>query len=91
MFREFIKFDKDARRAAGELVGSGPGSIEIIIRRDHIIEDGFKQLNSLGSRLKSCFNISFVSQSGLPEAGLDYGGLSKEFLTEISKSAFDPK
>ncbi|CAA6662747.1 unnamed protein product [Spirodela intermedia] len=91
MFREFIKLDKDARRAAGELTGPGPGSIEIVVRRDHIVEDGFKQLNFLGSRLKSCFNISFVSESGLPEAGLDYGGLSKEFLTDIAKAAFEPK
>lgn len=91
MFREFIKLDKDARRAVGELTGPGPGSIEIIVRRDHIVEDGFKQLNFLGSRLKSCFNISFVSESGLPEAGLDYGGLSKEFLTDIAKAAFEPK
>ncbi|MQL90840.1 hypothetical protein Taro_023442 [Colocasia esculenta] len=91
MFREFIKLDKDARRIAGESTGLGSGSIEIVIRRDHIVEDGFQQLNVLGSKLKSCFNISFISECGLPEAGLDYGGLSKEFLTDVSKAAFDPK
>uniref|UniRef100_A0A1D1Z229 HECT-type E3 ubiquitin transferase n=1 Tax=Anthurium amnicola TaxID=1678845 RepID=A0A1D1Z229_9ARAE len=91
MFREFIKLDKGARRVAGESTGPGSGSTEIVIRRHHIVEDGFRQLNLLGSKLKSCFNISFVSECGLPEAGLDYGGLSKEFLTDISKAAFDPK
>lgn len=91
MFREFIKLDKVSRRMAGEVAGPGPGSIEIVIRRGHIVEDGFKQLNSLGSRLKSCIHVSFVSECGLPEAGLDYGGLSKEFLTDISKTAFDPE
>ncbi|CAN6440352.1 unnamed protein product [Victoria cruziana] len=90
MFREFIKSDKEARRMAGEIAGPGPGSVEIAIRRDHIIEDGFRQLNSLGSRLKSCVNVSFVNEYGLPEAGLDYGGLFKEFLTDIAKSAFNP-
>ncbi|KAK3226693.1 hypothetical protein Dsin_006555 [Dipteronia sinensis] len=88
MFREFINMDKVSRKMAGEVAGPGSRSIEIVVRRGHVVEDGFRQLNSLGSRLKSSIHVSFVSESGLPEAGLDYGGLSKEFLTDISKSAF---
>lgn len=76
---------------AGEVLGPGGRSVEIVIRRGHIIEDGFQQLNNLGSRLKSGIHVSFVNESGLPEAGLDYGGLSKEFLTEIAKAAFSPE
>lgn len=91
MFREFISMDKVSRRLAGEGTGPGSRSIEIVIRRDHIFEDGMQQLNSLGSKLKSAIHVSFVSESGLPEAGLDYGGLSKEFLTDISKAAFSPE
>ncbi|KAK6126269.1 hypothetical protein DH2020_039974 [Rehmannia glutinosa] len=91
MFREFISMDKVSRRLAGEGTGPGSRSIEIVIRRGHIFEDGLRQLNSLGSRLKSAIHVSFVSESGLPEAGLDYGGLSKEFLTDISKTAFSPE
>lgn len=75
MFREFVKADKLARRMTGEVVGPGPRSIEIAVCRDHIVEDGFAQLNSLGSKLKSCVNDSFFNECGLPEAGLDYGGL----------------
>nr|GLL46392.1 E3 ubiquitin-protein ligase UPL7 isoform X1 [Ipomoea trifida] len=91
MFREFINMDKVSRRMAGEVVGPGPHSVEIVIRRGHVFEDGFQQINSLGSRLKSNIHVSFVNESGLPEAGLDYGGLSKEFLTEIAKAAFSPE
>ncbi|CAL5387651.1 unnamed protein product [Camellia sinensis] len=91
MFREFINMDKASRRMAGEVLGPGSRSVEIVIRRGHIVEDGFQQLNSLGSRLKSSIHVSFVSESGLPEAGLDYGGLSKEFLTDIAKAAFAPE
>eukprot|EP00252_Welwitschia_mirabilis_P024162 TRINITY_DN7059_c0_g3_i3.p1 TRINITY_DN7059_c0_g3~~TRINITY_DN7059_c0_g3_i3.p1 ORF type:complete len:797 (+),score=144.37 TRINITY_DN7059_c0_g3_i3:224-2392(+) len=90
MFREFVKADKAARRMTGELLGPGPGSIEIAVHRNHIVEDGFAQLNSLGAKLKSCLNVSFVNEHGLPEAGLDYGGLFKEFLTDLAKAAFDP-
>ncbi|MCD7468874.1 E3 ubiquitin-protein ligase upl7 [Datura stramonium] len=91
MFREFINMDKVSRKMAGEVVGPGARSVEIVIRRGHIVEDGFQQLNNLGSRLKSSIHVSFVNESGLPEAGLDYGGLSKEFLTEIAKAAFSPE
>ncbi|KAF3624115.1 E3 ubiquitin-protein ligase UPL7 [Capsicum annuum] len=91
MFREFINMDKVSRKMAGEVTGPGPRSVEIVIRRGHIVEDGFQQLNNLGSRLKSSIHVSFVNESGLPEAGLDYGGLSKEFLTEIAKAAFSPE
>ncbi|KAJ6840077.1 E3 ubiquitin-protein ligase UPL7 [Iris pallida] len=91
MFREFIKLDKVSRRVAGEVSGPGAGSIEIVVRRDRIVEDGYKQLNFLGSRLRSCINVSFISECGLPEAGLDYGGLSKEFLTDLAKAAFNPQ
>ncbi|GAB4833514.1 E3 ubiquitin-protein ligase upl7 [Ancistrocladus abbreviatus] len=91
MFREFIRMDKASRKMAGELTGPNERAIEIVVRRDHIIEDGFQQLNVLGSRLKSSIHVSFVSECGLPEAGLDYGGLSKEFLTDIAKSAFAPE
>lgn len=91
MFREFIELDKASRRVTGEVSGPGPGSIEIVIRRGHIVEDGYRQLNCLRSKLKSCIHVSFVSECGLPEAGLDYGGLSKEFLTDVSKAAFSPE
>lgn len=91
MFREFIKMDKTSRRMAGELNAPGERSVAIVVRRGHLIEDGFQQLNSLGTKLKSSIHVSFVSECGLPEAGLDYGGLSKEFLTDISKASFDPQ
>ncbi|KAL2345154.1 hypothetical protein Fmac_006439 [Flemingia macrophylla] len=91
MFREFIKMDKASRKMAGEISEPGSRAIEIVVRRGHIVEDGFRQLNSLGSRLKSSIHVSFVSECCLLEAGLDYGGLSKEFLTDLSKAAFSPE
>lgn len=90
MFREFIRLDKGSLGLTTAVAGRGPGVVEIVVRRDHVVEDGFRQLSSLGSGLKFSINVSFVSASGLPEAGLDYGGLSKEFLTDIARAAFDP-
>lgn len=90
IFREFVQSDKLLKRIGGDSVGPGPGTIEIAVRRDHIVEDGFAQLNGLGPKLKFCINVSFVNELGLAEAGLDYSGLFKEFLTDLDKAAFDP-
>ncbi|CAM8916889.1 unnamed protein product [Rhodiola kirilowii] len=91
MFREFINMDKSSRLMAGEIAGPGAPSLEIEVRRSHIIEDGFKQLRSVGPRIKGAIRVSFLNDCGLPEAGLDYGGLFKEFLTDIAKAAFSPE
>ncbi|KAJ3167663.1 hypothetical protein HDU88_002110 [Geranomyces variabilis] len=61
----------------------------VTIRRQYVFEDGFAQLNALGASLKSRIAITFVSEQGLVEAGIDGGGVFKEFLTTISKQAFD--
>ncbi|KAI5061390.1 hypothetical protein GOP47_0023895 [Adiantum capillus-veneris] len=87
IFREFVRSDKMARKM---VMGPGPASITVAVRRDHLVEDAFAQLNVLGSSLKSGINVSFVNELGLSEAGLDYGGLFKEFLTDLAKAAFDP-
>ncbi|KAJ3183099.1 hypothetical protein HDU87_007521 [Geranomyces variabilis] len=61
----------------------------VTIRRQYVFEDGFAQLNALGASLKSRIAITFISEQGLVEAGIDGGGVFKEFLTTISKQAFD--
>ncbi|KAJ3156126.1 hypothetical protein HDU86_004094 [Geranomyces michiganensis] len=61
----------------------------VTIRRQYVFEDGFTQLNALGASLKSRIAITFVSEQGLVEAGIDGGGVFKEFLTNLSKQAFD--
>ncbi|TPX30115.1 hypothetical protein SmJEL517_g06248 [Synchytrium microbalum] len=59
------------------------------IRRKYIFEDGYTYLNALGPRLKNKIAITFVDDNGMVEAGIDGGGLFKEFLTGLSKQAFD--
>ncbi|KAI9496944.1 hypothetical protein BDB00DRAFT_806117 [Zychaea mexicana] len=62
---------------------------EVTIRRDHVFEDGFTHLYALGTDLKKRISISFVDEFGLQEAGIDGGGVFKEFLTSLSREAFD--
>ncbi|KAK9246363.1 hypothetical protein V1506DRAFT_535333 [Lipomyces tetrasporus] len=59
------------------------------IRRTHMLEDAFNQLNGLRRELKSLIGITFVNDFGV-EAGIDGGGITKEFLVGVCKEGFDP-
>ena len=45
------------------------------VRRNHLFEDGFQQLQPHGSKLKQRLSITFVSDLGYDEPGIDGGGL----------------
>jgi ubiquitin-protein ligase E3 C len=60
------------------------------IRRSHIIDDAYDQFNSLGDGLKDPIQITFVDAFDQDEAGIDGGGVTKEFLTSITKEMFTP-
>ncbi|XP_053963123.1 ubiquitin-protein ligase E3C [Anastrepha ludens] len=68
----------------------GP-SIILKVRRSYLYEDAYDRLrpeNEPDLRLK--FRVQFVSSLGLEEAGIDGGGVFREFLSELIKTAFDP-
>lgn len=58
------------------------------IRRDQIFEDAFEQFYDLGESLKEPIQITFVDKFDTVEAGIDGGGVTKEFLTSVTKEAF---
>jgi ubiquitin-protein ligase E3 C len=61
------------------------------IRRSHLVEDAFEQMYSLRSGFKDRVKIEFISEQGFVEAGIDGGGLFKEFLTSLGSIAFSPE
>ncbi|KAK1234798.1 ubiquitin-protein ligase (E3) [Marasmius sp. AFHP31] len=67
------------------------------IRRGHVAQDGFDKLHlptregTEGWSWKHPLEIGFIDQWGNEEAGIDGGGLFKEFFTELSKETFDPR
>jgi len=60
------------------------------VRRDHIVEDAFDELFTAGDKLKGRVQVEFITDQGLSEAGIDGGGLFKEFIDLFAKAAFDP-
>lgn len=58
------------------------------VSRGSVFQDAFDQLYDLQDGLKEPIQITFVDQFGIQEAGIDGGGVTKEFLTSVTKEAF---
>ncbi|RPD62864.1 HECT-domain-containing protein [Lentinus tigrinus ALCF2SS1-7] len=84
IFRRFVLNDMQMR---GVSEWRGRGTHRVTIRRDHISQDGFDRLGEVD--LRSPIAITFVDQWGQEEAGIDGGGVFKEFLTSLCKEVFD--
>ncbi|GLC57434.1 hypothetical protein PLESTB_001224100 [Pleodorina starrii] len=67
-------------------MGALDGNRFVQIRRDRLLFDGFDNLNSLGERLRGRVRIMFIDAHGAPEAGVDGGGLFKDFMEELMRA-----
>ncbi|KAF8727100.1 hypothetical protein HU200_019606 [Digitaria exilis] len=60
------------------------------IRRNRLLEDAFDQLSMLSEEdLKGPIRVSFINEHGEEEAGIDGGGIFKDFMENITRAAFD--
>ena len=55
------------------------------VRREHILEDTLRQINSMTINLKKPLRIQFKG-----EPGIDEGGVRKEFFQLLVRQLFDP-
>ncbi|KAI0090858.1 HECT-domain-containing protein [Irpex rosettiformis] len=85
IFRSFINNDKAFRGIDGRW--RGHPSTRVTVRRGSIAQDGFDRLQDYD--LRSPIAITFIDQFGQEEAGIDGGGVFKEFLTSLCKEVFD--
>lgn len=58
------------------------------IHREHIFDDAYGHFYELGEELKEPIQISFIDKFDTIEAGIDGGGVTKEFLTSVTTEAF---
>ncbi|POS86925.1 hypothetical protein EPUL_002901, partial [Erysiphe pulchra] len=61
------------------------------IRRNNMFQDAYQHFYSLGDELKEPIRITFVDQFDTVEAGIDGGGVTKEFLTSVITEALCTK
>lgn len=60
------------------------------IRRHHILEDAYNQMSALSEEdLRGLIRVTFVNEFGVEEAGIDGGGIFKDFMENITRAAFD--
>ncbi len=61
----------------------GPAPLKFTIHRTSLLQGGWAALHKAGAAVKGRLVVSFVNEQGMLEAGLDYGGLVKEFLEQV--------
>nr|XP_028702360.1 ubiquitin-protein ligase E3C isoform X4 [Macaca mulatta] len=95
--QEDIKADKIFQRLIyadkQEVQGDGPflDGINVTIRRNYIYEDAYDKLSPENEPdLKKRIRVHLLNAHGLDEAGIDGGGIFREFLNELLKSGFNP-
>ena len=62
--------------------------MKVTIHRSSLLQDGWAALHKAGPALKGRLVVSFINEQGMLEAGLDYGGLVKEFLEQVKLTIF---
>lgn len=100
IFREFVRLDQLRRRGYSDpdewryrVITSSGGDIakyRAKVRRQSIFDDAYTQFYELGEGLKEPIQIRFVDQFDTVEEGIDGGGVTKEFLTSVTKEMFNP-
>nr|XP_057916398.1 ubiquitin-protein ligase E3C [Doryrhamphus excisus] len=87
IFQRLIYADK--RDVQGD--GPFPNGIIVTIRRNYIYEDAYDKLSPENEPdLKKRIRVHLLNAHGLDEAGIDGGGIFREFLNELLKSGFNP-
>ncbi|EXJ82530.1 hypothetical protein A1O3_06343 [Capronia epimyces CBS 606.96] len=86
-----------ATSTQGRDVDGRPRGLDIIsrhhaeIHRDSVFEDAYEAFYPLGEALKEPIQITFIDKFNSPEAGIDGGGVTKEFLMSVTSEALDPE
>jgi hypothetical protein len=87
-FQRLLEADRTEVR--GERGAPGVGT-RIRVRREFIVQDSLSSFSAIRENLKRRIQITFVNEQGLEEAGIDGGGLLKEFMDTLTKASFNPE
>ncbi|CAJ0585555.1 unnamed protein product, partial [Mesorhabditis spiculigera] len=93
MFEEMLENDKDQHGISSTDRGHPMGRrIEVTVRRQSLYEDALDGLSLRNAAdMRYPMRVHMVNWAGLDEAGIDGGGIFREFLSELVRTAFDPE
>ncbi|KAG4039295.1 E3 ubiquitin-protein ligase [Phytophthora cactorum] len=92
----FQKLLEDGKAQLGNIRDEFSRALQVRVKRDEIVDDSFdffqKVCDTMSpAALKSRVKVTFVNEQGLEEAGIDGGGVFKEYMDSLTKSAFSPE
>lgn len=91
IFHQLLRKERQIHQSEGYHFNLPGTAISVQIRRNYIYEDAFEKLSFDNEpNMKLPLKVSLVNTVGADEAGIDGGGLTKEFLDELLKAGFDP-
>lgn len=92
VFQGLIEFDRKNYSNEERLFFAGEleSKLKADIHRDAVLVDAFDSYHTQGPLFKNKLMIQFHNEHG-PEAGVDGGGLTKEFLTDVVREVFSPE
>lgn len=89
LFTELVETDRK-KYDGSHFASPQSRALRVKIRRDHVFNDAFDALfaSTPPAAFKRRIQVTFVNEAGHEEAGIDGGGVFKEFLDELAKTAF---
>jgi len=92
VFRSLVETERESRGMGGRNIFRSHG---IEIHRPTLYQDAFSKLNpsrhgQVMTLKDAALGIRMVDENGIPEAGIDGGGVFREFLQQCCKAGFDP-
>jgi ubiquitin-protein ligase E3 C len=87
IFQQLVEADKER---SGQTEHFNGQSTDVRVSRETLYEDSMEQLDQLGPALKGRVRVQFTASDGHAEAGIDGGGLYRDFMNQLCERAFDP-
>lgn len=92
----FKKLLDDEKATLGHMRSEFAGALQVRIQREAIVDESFAFFERVcaatsPSVLKSRIKVTFINAQGLEEAGIDGGGVFKEYVDSLTKRAFSPE
>ncbi len=77
LFERIVATNREDIQGSNDQRNLKPG-IMVKVMRGRVLEDGLAHLNKLGRNMRQRIVISYISEAGARETGIDVGGLFKE-------------
>lgn len=77
LFERLVATNREDIQGSNEQRNLRPG-IMVKVNRGRVLEDGLAHLNKLGRDMRQRIVVSYLSEAGARETGIDVGGLFKE-------------